>query len=153
MNKQEVDETEGALDTQLVVYEPTLTNDETNQIDSLVTCIDEPMNLLQLKENSSSEDDDDVHEALIVEDSDEDKGCPSSDDEVIETCVVEDSDSDDSAELLVGGRKNSYAACYQKASSSFSIRKDVAGNCLNLPALKRRGHVGSEARKRLRKNS
>ncbi|KAI3715869.1 hypothetical protein L6452_22857 [Arctium lappa] len=122
-----------------------VTNAKTNKMDPFVACTDKCLSLLRLKESSK---DDDVLETLVVEDSDECCSSPSSDD-VYETCVVEDSDSDDLGENFRGIFSDQKKAI--TASSSSSIRKDVAGKYLS--ANRRRQPVNSEARKRLRRSS
>nr|XP_043624678.1 probable ubiquitin-like-specific protease 2B isoform X2 [Erigeron canadensis] len=95
---------------------------------------------IKLEENSlPTASGGDVHESLVVEDSD---GYAS--DKVFETCVVEDSDPEDSAELG-SVCKNTYPPFHLEAST-LSLRKDVE-------ALKRRQQpMFLEARKRPRRS-
>ncbi|GJS19899.1 probable ubiquitin-like-specific protease 2B isoform X1 [Tanacetum coccineum] len=131
-SKQEIDVTEDTNNQEGVTRPP-----ETNNIDPIVTCINKSLNSLQLRENATPPGDDDVHEALMVEDTDDD-----SDDDVRETCVLEDdSDSDDEPQFLLG-----IGPDYQKPTTS--IKKDVAGNSSNLAVSKRRSHVEAPAPKR-----
>lgn len=106
---------------------------ETNNIDPIVTCINKSLNSLQLRENATPSGDDDVHEALMVEDTDD-----GSDDDVCETCVVEDTDSDDEAQFLLG-----IGPAFQKPTTSIRI-----DNRSNLAVSKRRLPVVSPAPKR-----
>ncbi|KAJ9538054.1 hypothetical protein OSB04_030787 [Centaurea solstitialis] len=119
-----------------------LTNAKTTDF---VAITDKCLDLLRLEESSSK--DDDVHETLYVEDSDE-RCSSSSSDDVHETCVVEDSDSDDLGATSFG-RRGIYSNQKMAACSSSSIRKDVAGKYLR--GNRRRRSVDSIARKRLKK--
>lgn len=133
-------------ETEDIVTEPPQTDAKTNKI------LDKSLNLLHLKENpSSSGRRNDVHEALIVEDSVECLSDDDDDDDVFETCVVDDSDSDDdSGKLVTSVCKNSYAAsCKNKKATS--TKNNV---CMNVEeGLKRKLPVVSEARKRPRRSS
>nr|GEU63609.1 probable ubiquitin-like-specific protease 2B isoform X1 [Tanacetum cinerariifolium] len=110
---------------------------ETNNIDPIVTYINKSLNSLQLRENATPSGDDEVHETLMVEDTDD-----GSDDDVRETCVLEDdSESDDEAQFLLG-----IGPSFQEPTTS--IKKVVAGNSSNLAVSKRRSHVEAPAPKR-----
>ncbi|KAK9071066.1 hypothetical protein SSX86_009634 [Deinandra increscens subsp. villosa] len=132
------DETEDIIEKQALVAP------DTNKINPIVTCIDNSMNRLQLKDKSAGGDD--MFEPHVLEDSDDDD-----DDVVFETCVVEDSDPDRDSDDL-------YYICHINSTprkTSLSLSKDVAEVGYNVETSKRRQRrpACSVGRKRPRRSS